>query len=172
MLPINIFWELQWNVLLRDTSHRDSEVQKHHSKIILSLFHRARRDIEEQTLAGFLLIYFISLNGKVLGKCVGKDSRYTVLILNTLVTAKSFLLHEGVHHCLGIQLTQVSVGLPGTHKHNGLTCDVGHWDGGSNLQTKQECKDERRQQKYKAAKKPKEHLSLYFLLFLQVSTLH
>lgn len=42
-------------------------------------------------------------------------------------------LHQCTHHSPGVQAAQVTVRLPGAHKHDGLTCDVRHGDSSSHL---------------------------------------
>lgn len=42
-------------------------------------------------------------------------------------------LHECIHNSSGIETAEVIIGLTCTHKHNGLTCDVGHRNCSTNL---------------------------------------
>lgn len=48
-------------------------------------------------------------------------------------TCSHLSLHQGADYRAGVKVAQVVVGLPCTHKHNRLTCDVRHRDGGADL---------------------------------------
>lgn len=53
-------------------------------------------------------------------------------------TCSHLSLHQGADYRAGVKVAQVVVGLPCTHKHNRLTCDVGHRDGSTDLRVRQE----------------------------------
>lgn len=53
-------------------------------------------------------------------------------------TCSHLSLHQGADYRAGVKVAQVVVGLPCTHKHDRLTCDVRHRDGSTDLRGGQE----------------------------------